>query len=108
MFVCFKWPHKLLYQRAMGRWRSFGGAWGMMTGDGEVAMEVGDKGLVSIADEAGWTKEIGGAGEERESGGGGSEGWRSAMTTKGGKPGRGDAASGVRKSEGAEKKEESS
>ena len=61
-----------------------------MTGDGEVAVELGDKGSVSRSDETSLTKEIRGEGEERESGGGGTEGRRSAMTTKGGKPGRGD------------------
>ena len=45
---------------------------------------------------------------EREREGGGTEGRGSAMTTKGGKLGRGDAAVGVGESEGGEKKGESS
>ena len=54
------------------------------------------------------TKETGGEGEERKSGRGGTEGQGSAMTTKGGKPGGGDAAVGVGEGEGGEKKGESS
>ena len=37
----------------MGRWRSFGGAWGMMIGDDEVSVELGDRGYVFGADEVG-------------------------------------------------------
>ena len=40
----------------------------------------------------GGTKEIGGESEENESGGEGSKGRRSIMTTMGGKPDGGDAA----------------
>ena len=71
-------------------------------------MELGDRGSVSGAEEMGETEETGGEGEERESGGGGTEGHGSAMTTKGGKPGRGDAVAGVGESKGGEKKGESS
>ena len=92
----------------MGRWRSFGGAGGTTTGDGEVAVEVGDRGSVSGGDETGWTEETGGEGEDWKSGGGEIEGHGSAMTAKGGKPGGGDAAVGVGEGEGGEKKGESS
>ena len=67
----------------------------MTIGDGEVAVELGNRGSVFGADEMGLTKEMGGEGEERESGGGGTEGRGSAKTTKGGKLGRGDAVPGV-------------
>ena len=80
----------------------------MTTGDGEVAVELGDRGSVSRADETGCTEETRGEGEERKSGGGRTEGHVSAMTIKGGKPGGDDAAVGVGEGEGGEKKGESS
>ena len=73
-----------------------------------MAVELGDRRSVSRADETDKTEEIGGQGEEREIGGGGTEERGSAMTTKRGKPGRGDAAARVGESEGGEKNEESS
>ena len=91
-----------------GKVKIIWGAWGTMTGDGEVAVELGETGSVSGADETGLTEYRRIRRGERESGGGGNEILGSAMTTKGGKPSRGDAVVGVGESEGGEKKGESS
>ena len=82
----------------------------MTIGDDEVAVEWGDRGSISRAEEIDKTEKTGGNREKRERvcGGEGIEGRRSAMTTKGGKLGGGDATSGVGEREEEEKKGESS
>ena len=65
-----------------------------------------DRGFVSRLEETRKIEDTRGEGEERESGGEGTEGQGLTMTTKGGKPSKGDTSAGVRESEGEEKKRE--
>ena len=71
-------------------------------------MEEGDNGSVCGAEEVGRIEETQGEGEERGCGGEGTKGRGFGKTTRGEKQGEGDAAAGVRESEGEEKTAESS
>ena len=78
----------------------------MTSGDGELILEEGNNRFISRVEEMHGTKETRGEEEERGSGGEGTKGRGSIMTTRGGKPCKGDVAMGVRESK-KEKKGES-